>query len=98
MRGADGVKIAVLRKVRADSEFFRAAAHAHVSHEENEFIRWDLKQKKEISKLFRREIPVHHTKRSPPNLDFRGAEFNKLSVDLEQMKRDKNNQQGFSES
>ena len=30
MRGADGVKIAVFRKGRADSEFFRAAAHAHV--------------------------------------------------------------------
>jgi hypothetical protein len=30
MRGAAGVKIAVFRKGRAGSEFFRAAAHAHV--------------------------------------------------------------------
>jgi hypothetical protein len=30
MRGADGVKIAIFRKGRADSEFFMAAALAHV--------------------------------------------------------------------
>jgi hypothetical protein len=29
-RGADGVKLAVLRKGPAILEFFRAAAHAHV--------------------------------------------------------------------
>jgi len=29
MRGADGVKIANFRSGRAESEFFRAAAHAH---------------------------------------------------------------------
>ena len=40
----------------------------------------------------------HPTEQSPPNLDYHGAEFNKLSVDLEQMKKGKNKQQDFSAS
>ncbi len=34
MRGADGVKIAGIRKGRADFKFCRAAADAHVSRRE----------------------------------------------------------------
>ena len=37
MRGADGVKIAVFRKGRAGSEYFLAAAHAHVR---NKKMKW----------------------------------------------------------
>jgi hypothetical protein len=55
MRGADGVKIAVFRKGRADPVFFRAAAHAHVK-----FLKMDKhtnpKKKIESQKLNEKKV------------------------------------------
>ena len=46
--------------------------------------------------MFRSAAPGHHTAQSLPNLDYREAEFNKLSVDLERKKKGMNNQRLLS--